>query len=341
MRTIEADYLVVGAGAMGLAFTDTLVAESDATVVVVDRNDQPGRPLDDGLSVRAASSAVGLLRRELSEPRQRHHRPRRPQRRLLRVGQRRRGLRVLRRGDASASPADGPRDVPADERIPRRRAGAHARRRGHRGERAARRHHPRRDRRAVDAGPVLRRRRRRRLRPAQRPAAHPRGPRQLRDRRRGQDRDGRMPVAAAPRRRAATVDVDQTPRLVDAGPRGHPARPAVRQARAARLLRPAGRGATRPSRCPICSTGSRPRAVCMRIDRSDRPDDVPVRDPVAGRTRGAAAHRRCRTDGPRPVDRAGPDHARRRHRRHRRLGALHRLQRRRFRAHRTDDGLHR
>ncbi len=42
MRSIEADYLVVGAGAMGLAFTDTLVAETDATVVVVDRNDQPG-----------------------------------------------------------------------------------------------------------------------------------------------------------------------------------------------------------------------------------------------------------------------------------------------------------
>jgi hypothetical protein len=39
---LEADYLVVGAGAMGLAFTDTLVSESDATVVVVDRNDQPG-----------------------------------------------------------------------------------------------------------------------------------------------------------------------------------------------------------------------------------------------------------------------------------------------------------
>lgn len=40
--TIEADYLVVGAGAMGLAFADTLVSESDATVVVVDRNDRPG-----------------------------------------------------------------------------------------------------------------------------------------------------------------------------------------------------------------------------------------------------------------------------------------------------------
>lgn len=42
MNEIEADYLVVGAGAMGMAFTDTVVSESDATVVVVDRNDQPG-----------------------------------------------------------------------------------------------------------------------------------------------------------------------------------------------------------------------------------------------------------------------------------------------------------
>ena len=50
-RNIEADYLVVGAGAMGLAFADTLVSESDATVVVVDRNDQPG-----GHWIRAAST---------------------------------------------------------------------------------------------------------------------------------------------------------------------------------------------------------------------------------------------------------------------------------------------
>jgi NAD(P)-binding Rossmann-like domain len=42
MRTIEADYLVVGAGAMGMAFTDTLVAETEASVVVVDRGHQPG-----------------------------------------------------------------------------------------------------------------------------------------------------------------------------------------------------------------------------------------------------------------------------------------------------------
>jgi glycine/D-amino acid oxidase-like deaminating enzyme len=41
-RTIEADYLVVGAGAMGMAFTDTLVDETSANVVVVDRNHAPG-----------------------------------------------------------------------------------------------------------------------------------------------------------------------------------------------------------------------------------------------------------------------------------------------------------
>src|ERR1700758_1541588 len=42
MHTIEADYLVVGAGAMGMAFVDTLVAETDARAVVVDRYHQPG-----------------------------------------------------------------------------------------------------------------------------------------------------------------------------------------------------------------------------------------------------------------------------------------------------------
>lgn len=42
MHTIDADYLVVGAGAMGMAFTDTLVSETDARVVVVDRHHAPG-----------------------------------------------------------------------------------------------------------------------------------------------------------------------------------------------------------------------------------------------------------------------------------------------------------
>lgn len=42
MTSIEADYLVVGAGAMGMAFVDTLLAESNATIVLVDENHQPG-----------------------------------------------------------------------------------------------------------------------------------------------------------------------------------------------------------------------------------------------------------------------------------------------------------
>jgi hypothetical protein len=41
-RKIEADYLVVGAGAMGMAFTDTVVSETEASVVVVDRGQAPG-----------------------------------------------------------------------------------------------------------------------------------------------------------------------------------------------------------------------------------------------------------------------------------------------------------
>ncbi len=39
---IEADYLVVGAGAMGMAFADVALTETDATVVMVDRYGSPG-----------------------------------------------------------------------------------------------------------------------------------------------------------------------------------------------------------------------------------------------------------------------------------------------------------
>jgi hypothetical protein len=39
---IKTDYLIVGAGAMGMAFADTLVSESDARLVIVDRGPQPG-----------------------------------------------------------------------------------------------------------------------------------------------------------------------------------------------------------------------------------------------------------------------------------------------------------
>ena len=39
---IESDYVVVGAGAMGMAFTDTILSETDATVTLIDRRARPG-----------------------------------------------------------------------------------------------------------------------------------------------------------------------------------------------------------------------------------------------------------------------------------------------------------
>lgn len=41
-ETIKADYLVIGAGAMGMAFVDTILADTKATVVIVDRYSRPG-----------------------------------------------------------------------------------------------------------------------------------------------------------------------------------------------------------------------------------------------------------------------------------------------------------
>jgi hypothetical protein len=42
MQTLETDYLVVGAGAAGMAFTDALLTHSDATITIVDRGHSPG-----------------------------------------------------------------------------------------------------------------------------------------------------------------------------------------------------------------------------------------------------------------------------------------------------------
>ena len=42
MPAIDTDYLVVGAGAAGMAFADALIAACDADVVLVDRRHRPG-----------------------------------------------------------------------------------------------------------------------------------------------------------------------------------------------------------------------------------------------------------------------------------------------------------
>ena len=42
METLETDYLVVGAGAMGMAFTDALIDHADVHVTLVDRRHAAG-----------------------------------------------------------------------------------------------------------------------------------------------------------------------------------------------------------------------------------------------------------------------------------------------------------
>ena len=39
---LETDYLVIGSGAMGMAVTDTLLTETDASVMLVDRHHRAG-----------------------------------------------------------------------------------------------------------------------------------------------------------------------------------------------------------------------------------------------------------------------------------------------------------
>jgi cation diffusion facilitator CzcD-associated flavoprotein CzcO len=41
-HNLETDYLVVGSGAVAMAFVDTLVSETQASVLMVDRHHGPG-----------------------------------------------------------------------------------------------------------------------------------------------------------------------------------------------------------------------------------------------------------------------------------------------------------
>jgi hypothetical protein len=39
---LETDYLIIGCGAVGMAFADVILAETDATIIIVDKNEKPG-----------------------------------------------------------------------------------------------------------------------------------------------------------------------------------------------------------------------------------------------------------------------------------------------------------
>jgi hypothetical protein len=66
---IAADYLVIGAGATAMAFVDTLLSESDADIVMVDRRYRPGGHWNDAypfVRLHQPSAFYGVNSRELS-----------------------------------------------------------------------------------------------------------------------------------------------------------------------------------------------------------------------------------------------------------------------------------
>ena len=69
-ETFEVDYLIVGAGAMGMAFADIILAESDKTVLIVDMHQKPGGHWNDAypfVTLHQPSAYYGVSSKELSK----------------------------------------------------------------------------------------------------------------------------------------------------------------------------------------------------------------------------------------------------------------------------------
>jgi len=69
---LEADYLIVGSGAMGMAFADTLLSETDASIIIVDRYAKPGGHWNHAypfVTLHQPSQFYGVASKELSKNR--------------------------------------------------------------------------------------------------------------------------------------------------------------------------------------------------------------------------------------------------------------------------------
>ena len=76
MEQIDTDYLVIGSGTAGLAFADTLLAESDAHITIVDRHGKPGGHWNDAypfVTLHQPSSFYGVNSMELGSGRKDTH----------------------------------------------------------------------------------------------------------------------------------------------------------------------------------------------------------------------------------------------------------------------------
>jgi hypothetical protein len=69
MTPIDTDYLVIGAGAIGMAFVDTLLTDTDAQIVMVDRHHRPGGHWNEAypfVRLHQPAAQYGVNSRELS-----------------------------------------------------------------------------------------------------------------------------------------------------------------------------------------------------------------------------------------------------------------------------------
>ena len=69
-QSLETDYLIIGCGAVGMAFADVLLAETDANIIIVDRYHKPGGHWNEAYSfvtLHQPSSFYGVSSRELSK----------------------------------------------------------------------------------------------------------------------------------------------------------------------------------------------------------------------------------------------------------------------------------
>ena len=221
---LEADYVVVGAGAMGMAFSDALVGHADIGVVLVDRRYGVGGhrlnayPL---VRLHQASSTYGWRPRCSATTGSRRAVPRRHGRAGLGVGD----LPVLRACAEGATARLRPGFLLPQLRLHRRGAvrlaGVGAAVRGARPPTHRQRPLPLADD-PGDEPAALRGRRGGSGAPGQRPGrpGRPgRGAVAVRDRRLGQDRDRRLHLAARPRRRSRRDRLGPPTRPVDDQPR--------------------------------------------------------------------------------------------------------------------------
>lgn len=70
LQQLETDYLIIGCGAVGMAFADVLLAETDANIIMVDKHHKPGGHWNDAYSfvtLHQPSSFYGVSSKELSQ----------------------------------------------------------------------------------------------------------------------------------------------------------------------------------------------------------------------------------------------------------------------------------